>query len=49
VSTLIAEKREAGKYSVVWSASGLPRGVYFYRLRGEGFGVTKKLLLRKTR
>jgi hypothetical protein len=47
VATLVAEKREAGKYSVVWNDSGLPSGVYFYRLRGEGYVLTKKLLLMK--
>ncbi|MDZ7288526.1 MAG: T9SS type A sorting domain-containing protein [candidate division KSB1 bacterium] len=48
VSTLVTGKLAAGKHQVVWNASGLPSGVYFYRLEsGGGFVETKKLLLIK--
>lgn len=33
VATLVKEKRQPGTYTVRWSASGLPSGVYFYRLQ----------------
>ncbi|MDZ7360102.1 MAG: T9SS type A sorting domain-containing protein [candidate division KSB1 bacterium] len=47
VATLLQEKRTAGKHNVVWNASNMPSGVYFYRLEGEGFVETKRLLLMK--
>jgi len=47
VATLLQEKRAAGKHNVVWNASNMPSGVYFYRLEGEGFVETKRLVLMK--
>jgi hypothetical protein len=47
ISTLVAEKRTAGKHTIAWNAAGLPSGVYFYRLQGEGFVETRKLVLMK--
>jgi hypothetical protein len=47
VATLVNGKRLAGKHQVVWNAEGLPSGLYFYRLEGEGFVETKRLLLMK--
>ena len=37
----------AGTYDVPWNASGLPSGVYFYRLQTKNFSETKKLVLTK--
>jgi hypothetical protein len=37
----------AGSYSYDWNASGFASGIYFYRLTGEGFTDTKKMLLVK--
>ena len=52
VSTLLSEKLPAGTYSPQWNASGLPSGVYFYRLLTQpisgqvgSFARTKKLVL----
>jgi len=45
IATLLAGRREAGNHSVAWNANGLPSGIYFYRLEGEGFVETKKLVL----
>jgi len=46
-STLVNEERQPGTYTVRWSASGLPSGVYFYRLRAGEFVETKKMILAK--
>jgi len=45
VATLANQKMQAGRYSFKWDASGMPGGVYFYRLQTEAFTQTRKLLL----
>ncbi len=45
VAELVGENLSAGSYKYNWNASGLPSGVYFYRLETKGFSQTKKLLL----
>ncbi len=45
VTTLVNEKREAGRYEVEYNASGLTSGVYFYRLQAGKFIETNKLML----
>jgi hypothetical protein len=47
VATLLQEKRAAGKHNVAWNAASLPSGVYMYRLEGEGFVETKRLVIMK--
>ena len=51
VATLINEQKPSGTYEVSFNASGLPSGVYYYRLsaRGESgnFNQTKAMLLIK--
>jgi hypothetical protein len=47
VAALVNEKREAGKHTVEFDASGLPSGVYFYRLKAANFINSKNLLLLK--
>ncbi|MBI4549056.1 MAG: T9SS type A sorting domain-containing protein [Ignavibacteriae bacterium] len=47
VVVLVDEMQEAGFKSVEWDASKMPSGVYFYRMRTEGFVQTKKLILVK--
>jgi hypothetical protein len=47
VQTLVNEKLNAGTYEVKFDGSGLPSGVYFYKLITEGFTETKKMLLIK--
>lgn len=45
VSVVLSEQMPAGKYSRQWNATGLPSGVYFYRLQAGSFIETKKLVL----
>jgi len=45
VTTLVDEKKEAGRYNVQWNASGFASGVYFCTMRAGAFVQTNKLLL----
>lgn len=47
IETLVSDKQSAGKHEIRWNPVGLPSGVYFYRLKIEGFVQTKKLILIK--
>lgn len=47
VSTLVSEERTAGFHNVVFNASRLSSGLYFYRLSTDRGTETKKLLLVK--
>ena len=45
VSILLHEDLPAGTFSRQWNATGLPSGVYFYRLSARAYTATKKLVL----
>lgn len=45
VATLVNKQQNAGNYEVVFNASSLSSGVYFYRLQSGNFVETKKLIL----
>lgn len=47
VAILVQGNRRPGRYRVQWNASGLPSGVYFYRLRAGSFVDTKKMVVAK--
>jgi pectate lyase len=47
VATLVQESLQPGTYLWHWNASGLPSGVYFYRMQYNGFVDTKKMILTK--
>jgi hypothetical protein len=47
VRTLVDERKNAGTHAVTLDASGLPSGVYFYRLQAGSFVQSKKLMLLK--
>lgn len=45
ISTLASGNFNPGIHSVVWSASSLPSGIYFYRLQTPSFVMTRKSVL----
>jgi hypothetical protein len=47
IATLVNERQSAGSYQVVWNASGLSSGTYFYRLQAGSFVETKKMIMVK--
>ncbi|MEK7251252.1 MAG: T9SS type A sorting domain-containing protein [Bacteroidota bacterium] len=47
VATLVNEVKEPGRHEVLFDASELSSGVYFYRLRAGSFSATRKLVLLK--
>jgi pimeloyl-ACP methyl ester carboxylesterase len=47
VAVLASAEMEAGDHSVIWDASRMASGTYFYRLQSGSFIETKKLLLLK--
>lgn len=47
IETLEQGQKEAGVYRVVWNASGIPSGIYFYRLRAGESARTGRMLLLK--
>ena len=47
VATLVNEKKEAGNYSVDFSALNLSSGTYLYRLQAGAFVQTKKMVILK--
>jgi photosystem II stability/assembly factor-like uncharacterized protein len=44
---LIDQEKPAGEYSIEFNASGLPSGVYVYRMQSDGFTQSRKLLYMK--
>jgi photosystem II stability/assembly factor-like uncharacterized protein len=44
---LIDQEKPAGEYSIEFNASGLPSGVYVYRMQADGFTQSRKLLYMK--
>lgn len=47
VATLVNEVKEAGFFAQEWNASGIPSGMYLYRLQAGHYTATKKLILIK--
>ncbi len=47
ISTLVNEEKPAGIYDVEFDATGLPSGIYFYRLTARNYISTKKMILIK--
>jgi hypothetical protein len=45
VKVLVDEKQPTGFHMIEWDASGLPSGIYFYRLQAAGFIETRKMIL----
>jgi len=47
ITTLVNEEKPAGSYEIIWNASDLPTGIYFYQIRAGKFVETKKMVLLK--
>ena len=47
VTRLLSQAQEAGTHKVIWNASGMASGVYFYRLQAGDFVQTRKMVLLK--
>jgi hypothetical protein len=45
VATLVNKQQRPGEYEVIFDASGLSSGVYFYNLTAGTFSETKKMIL----
>ena len=46
-ATLITGDHAAGIFKATWDASGMPSGVYFYRLAAGEYVQTRKMILMK--
>ena len=47
IATLVEAEKSAGNYEVEFDGTGLPSGIYFYKLQAGNFVETKKMLLLK--
>ena len=47
VATLVNENKPSGNYEVLFDASNLPSGIYFYKLQAGSFNQTRKMILLK--
>jgi hypothetical protein len=47
VKMLLDQMQNPGTYKYDFNASGMPSGVYFYKLDGSGFSQTRKMVLVK--
>ena len=47
VATLVNEEKQPGTFEVEFDGTGLPSGIYFYKLQKSGYIDTKKMVLLK--
>jgi hypothetical protein len=47
LAILVDEYQQPGDYSVEWHPTGVPSGMYFYRLQTGGVIVTRRMALMK--
>jgi len=47
ITTIVNDNKTAGTYKIIFNASDLPSGVYFYQLKSNNYLETKKMILMK--
>jgi hypothetical protein len=47
VTELVTGRMDAGFHTVLWDASEMASGVYFYTLQADGFTATRQMVLMK--
>jgi len=47
IDELTHDLQQAGNHQVTWNANSFPSGVYFYRIQGENYSNTGKMMLLK--
>ncbi|MBK7497597.1 MAG: T9SS type A sorting domain-containing protein [Ignavibacteriales bacterium] len=47
VITLVNEQKQAGRYEMLFNASNIASGVYYYQINSGSFTQTRKLMLMK--
>ncbi|MBK7447376.1 MAG: T9SS type A sorting domain-containing protein [Ignavibacteria bacterium] len=47
VSILVNENKPAGRYEVTFNGTGLPSGIYYYKLTSGNYSYTRKMMLIK--
>lgn len=47
IAELVNESQAPGSYNVKWNASGLPSGIYIYRIEAGGYSFSRKMMLIK--
>ena len=47
VAVLVDGQKQPGTYAVTWDATGMPSGVYFYRLTTGNYAESRKMVLTK--
>jgi len=47
ITTIVNERKPAGRYSVEWDAKGLASGIYYYRLEAGNHIETRKMVVMK--
>ena len=47
IKTLVDEFKSAGSHEIIFNASSLTSGVYYYKIETKGFSATKKMVLLK--
>jgi hypothetical protein len=45
--TLVNEQKQAGRYEMLFNASSIASGVYYYQITSGSFTQTRKLVLMK--
>ena len=47
IATLVNEEKPPGEYEIIFNATGLPSGIYFYKIQAGSFTEIRKMILMK--